>query len=241
MTLFQKRLLEVAEQNSATSGILSGSHLEALERLKLHMIETNKTLNLTAITDDEGIILKHLVDSMAILPYLNGAKNLIDIGCGGGFPSLVIGILAPNVSVFSVDSVTKKVNYVKETGKMLDLSLDGSNRRAEELGQDKEYREKFDVACARAVGRLNLISELCIPLVKVGGSFIAMKSVDTDNEIKEAEKAIELLGGKIEEVKKYKLTNGLEEIERSIIVIRKVKPTPIKYPRNNSQISKKPL
>ena len=241
MTLFQERLLKVAEQNSATSGILGNEHLEALERLKLHMVETNKTLNLTAITDDEGIILKHLVDSVAIYPYLKDVKTVVDIGCGGGFPSLVIGILAPHLSVFSVDSVTKKVNYVKETGKMLGLNLDISNRRAEELGQDKEYREKFDLACARAVGRLNLICELCMPLVKVGGSFIAMKSIDTDNEIKEAEKAIELLGGKIDEVKKYKLTNGLEELERSIIVIKKVKPTSIKYPRNNSQISKKPL
>ena len=241
MTNFQKRLLEVAEQNSATSGILRESHLEPLEKLKLHMVETNKTLNLTAITDDEGIILKHLVDSMAIYPYLSDAKNVIDIGCGGGFPSLVIGVLAPHVSVFSVDSVTKKVNYVKETAKMLGINLDISNRRAEELGQDKEYREKFDLSCARAVGRLNLICELCLPLVKVGGSFIAMKSIDTDNEIKEAEEAITLLGGEITEIKKYKLTNGIEEIERSIIVIKKVKPTPIKYPRNNSQISKKPL
>lgn len=241
MTNFQKRLYEVAEQNSATSGILRDNHLELLEKLKLHMVETNKSLNLTAITDDEGIILKHLVDSMAIYPYIKDAKTVVDIGCGGGFPSLVIGILAPHVSVFSVDSVTKKVNYVKDTAKMLGISLEGSNRRAEELGQDNEYREKFDLACARAVGRLNLICELCLPLVKVGGYFVAMKSVDTDNELKEAKNAIELLGAELSEVNRYKLSNGSEEIERTIVLIKKVKETPKKYPRNNSQISKKPL
>lgn len=241
MTEFQKRLYEVAEQNSATSGILRHEHLKTLEDLKLRMQKVNKELNLTAITDDEGIILKHFVDSMAIYPYIKDAKSLIDVGCGGGFPSLVIGILAPHVSVFSVDSVTKKVNYVKESAKMLKINLDGSNRRAEELGQDNAFREKFDIACARAVGRLNLICELCLPLVRVGGYFIAMKSVDTDKELIEAERAIELLGGKVSEVKKYKLTNGNEEIERSVILVKKISQTPEKYPRNNSQISKRPL
>ena len=174
--------------------------------------------------------------------FLSLLKNIFSFSeGGGGFPSLVIGILAPHVSVFSVDSVTKKVNYVKESAKMLKINLDGSNRRAEELGQDNAFREKFDIACARAVGRLNLICELCLPLVRVGGYFIAMKSVDTDKELIEAERAIELLGGKVSEVKKYKLTNGNEEIERSVILVKKISQTPEKYPRNNSQISKRPL
>ena len=118
---------------------------------------------------------------------------------------------------------------------------DCGNARAEELGQNSKFRESFDTVTSRAVGRLNLIAELCLPLVKVGGKFLAMKSLSTSEELSEAKNAIELLGGRVEEIKEYSLTNGQETIERTIVVIRKVKPTPKAYPRNNSQISKKPL
>ena len=166
---------------------------------------------------------------------------MCDIGCGGGFPSLVIAIVRPDVDVFAVDSVSKKVNYVKETATLLGLrNVSVSNERAEVIGQGK-LRESFDFACARAVGRLNLICELCLPLVKVGGAFLAMKSVSTNEELDEAQNAISALGGKVERVFSYTLTNGTEVLERSIIVIKKVKETPRTYPRNNSQISKKPL
>ena len=124
------------------------------------------------------------------------------------------------------------------------LGFDGvsvSNRRAEELGQDADFRESFDALTARAVGKLNLICELCLPLVKVGGCFLAMKSQSTDEELKEAQNAISVLGAEVEKVSKYTLTDGNEELERSIVVIRKTKPTPKLYPRNNSQIAKKPL
>lgn len=238
---FANRLLQVAQMNEATKNLINDEKALTLEKLKDRLLEVNKVLNLTAITDDEGVILKHLVDSSACVPFIPQDASVCDIGCGGGFPSLVISILRDDVSVLGVDSVTKKVNYVKETGKLFDLKLDTSNRRAEELGKDQEYRENFDIVTARAVGRLNLLSELCLPLVKVGGAFISMKAQTTNEELSEAENAIELLGGKVERVVNYTLTNGSECLDRAIVVIRKVKPTPKAYPRNNSQIAKKPL
>jgi 16S rRNA (guanine527-N7)-methyltransferase len=241
MSDYTSELIRVANQNEATRGLISEQSASILERLTRHMQETNKELNLTAICDDDGIILKHLVDSSAIIPFINNDARIVDIGCGGGFPSLVIATLKPSATILAVDSVTKKVNYVKSTAELLGLNnISVSNERAEVMGQGP-LRQSFDIACARAVGRLNLICELCLPLVKVGGCFLAMKSLATSEELNEAEKAISTLGGKVENVFSYTLTNGKEEIERSIIVIRKISNTPIKYPRNNSQISKKPL
>ena len=241
MSIFTDKLLCVANKNEATKNLINEENAMRLEALSNHMLEVNKTLNLTAIKDEDGVILKHLIDSTAIIPFIPENATLCDIGCGGGFPSLVIAILRPDVSVFSVDSVSKKVAYVESTAKLLGLTNESvSNERAEVLGQG-DKREKFDIVTARAVGRLNLISELCLPLVKAGGSFLAMKSLSTDEELEEAKKAIELLGGKVEKVFSYTLTDGNEEIDRSIVVIKKVKNTPPKYPRNNSQIAKKPL
>jgi 16S rRNA (guanine527-N7)-methyltransferase len=176
------------------------------------------------------------------VPYLDKGAKVADIGCGGGFPTFPISILRPDITVLGVDSVTKKVEYVKNTATLLGIpTISVSNRRAEELGKDAEYREKFDIACARAVGRLNLLCELCLPLVKVGGAFIAMKSRTTVEELEEAKNAISLLGGECENVVNYTLTDGAESLDRTMIIIRKQTRTPQKYPRNNSQISKKPL
>ncbi len=242
MSNFVEKLIQVAEDNEATRDIISEDKAEALSKLSSHMLEVNKSLNLTAIKDEDGVILKHLVDSSACVPYISENARLCDIGCGGGFPSLVIAILRGDVSVLGVDSVAKKVKYVEETASLLGLdNVSVSSRRAEELGHDTDYRESFDIATARAVARLNILCELCLPLLKVGGTFIAMKSQTTDEELAEAKNAIAQVGGKLERVIGYKLTDGNEELDRTIVLIKKVKPTPEKYPRNNSQISKKPL
>ena len=240
MTSFENRLLAVANGNEATKNLISQEQASIFEKLSSHMLEVNKALNLTAIRDENGVILKHFVDSVAVLPYINGT-SLADIGCGGGFPSLPIAILRGDVSVFAVDSVSKKVNYVKETAKLLGLdNVSVSNERAEVLGQG-EKREAFQTVVARAVGKLNLLCELCLPLVCVGGVFLSMKAVTTNEEVEEARGAISLLGGKLEKVIEYELTDGQETISRSIVVIRKISKTPPQYPRNNSQIAKKPL
>ena len=242
MTPFQAKLISVANLNEATKNLIDEKSAELLEDLTSNMLEVNKSLNLTAIKDEDGVILKHLVDSCACVPFIPKGSSLCDIGCGGGFPSLVIGILRGDVSVLGVDSVTKKVKYVKDSASLLSLdNVSVSNARAEEMGQDNKYRQAFDVVTARAVGRLNLICELCLPLTKIGGRFLAMKSLSTNEELEEAKRAIEILGGVIEFVKEYSLTNGQETVERTIVSIKKVKHTPNIYPRNNSQIAKKPL
>lgn len=242
MTEFQSRLIEVADLNEATKNLINGECASTIEDFCSHMLKVNEELNLTAIKDTEGVILKHIVDSAAIVPFIPDGARCVDIGCGGGFPTFPLSILREDVSVLAVDSVTKKVEHVRKTAELFHLDkITVSNRRAEELGKDMSYREAFDIASARAVGKLNLLCELCLPLVKVGGAFIAMKSKTTDDELKEAENAISLLGGKCESVVNYTLTNGIESLERTIVIIRKQTNTQTKYPRNNSQISKKPL
>ena len=239
---FKEKLLEVANRNDLARGIITQEKAVVLEKLTSHMLKVNESLNLTAIKDEDGVILKHLVDSSACVPFISEGARVCDIGCGGGFPSLVIAILRGDVSVLGVDSVAKKVKYVEETASLLGLdNITVSSRRAEELGQDKSFRESFDTVTARAVARLNTLCELCLPLVKIGGYFIAMKSQSTGKELDEAKAGIELLGGKIEDVYTYTLTGGDETVERTIVKIKKIKSTPPKYPRNNSQISKKPL
>ncbi len=239
---FTEKLLSVANRNDATRGVISEENAKTLETLFHHMVEVNEHLNLTAITDEDGVILKHFVDSLAIVPFIGEGARVIDVGCGGGFPTLPLAIARKDVSVLGLDSVTKKVVYVQSCALMLGLdNVSSSNIRAEELGTDKLYRESFDVACARGVGRLNLICELCLPLVKVGGRFIAMKSLTAPLELDEAQNAISTLGGVVENVLYYTLSDGNEELSRAIIIIKKQAHTPPKYPRNNSQISKKPL
>jgi 16S rRNA (guanine527-N7)-methyltransferase len=242
MSNFTNKLISVAEKNEATRGIINEEKAEILEKLSSHMLEVNEHLNLTAIKDEDGVILKHLVDSSACVPYIKENAKLCDIGCGGGFPSLVIAILRGDVSVLGVDSVAKKVKYVESTAELLGLdNVSVSSRRAEELGRDKDYRESFDVVTARAVARLNVLCELCLPLLKIGGVFISMKSQAAPEELSEARMAIEKLGGAVDTVSDYTLTDGGEILDRTIIIIKKVKNTPNTYPRNNSQIAKKPL
>ncbi len=242
MSEFTHKLISVANQNDATRALIDERSADTLEALCRHMVRVNEHLNLTAITDDDGVILKHFVDSVAICPYIPSSASVVDVGCGGGFPTLPLAILRPDVSVLGLDSVTKKVNYVSDTSSFLGLeNVSTSNARAETLGQNPDFREKFDVACARGVGALSLLCELCLPLVKVGGSFIAMKSLSAPEELEVAQSAIKILGGEVERVVDYTLTNGEQMLSRTIIVIKKETHTPPKYPRNNSQISKKPL
>ncbi|MBO5212500.1 MAG: 16S rRNA (guanine(527)-N(7))-methyltransferase RsmG [Clostridia bacterium] len=242
MTEFSKELIRIADKNEATKDLITEKSAEVFEALCSRMLEVNEHLNLTAIRDTDGVILKHFVDSVAIIPYIKDGARVCDIGCGGGFPTLPIAILRPDVSIIGVDSVTKKVTYVNETAQKLGLNnVSVSNSRAEELGQNNDFRESFDVSCARALGKLSLLCELCLPLVKVGGKFIAMKSLTTAEEIKNAESAISLLGGRLDSVVEYTLKNDFEELTRTMVIIEKIAPTPKKYPRNNSQISKKPL
>lgn len=206
------------------------------------LLEWNKVMNLTAIKETADIALKHYVDCLEILKYVNienGAK-IADVGCGAGFPGIPLKIARDDILLCSVDSLGKRVNFLTQTEKK--LGLEGCrcvHARAEEVGAKAPYRETFDYATARAVAKLQVLAEYCLPLVKVGGAFIAMKGGDDGEEIKEAENAVKTLGGKIEKVFEYTLPQT--DNKRTIIVIRKIKETDKKYPRSNAKIAKKPL
>lgn len=216
---------------------------ESFFRLTERMLEVNAHMNLTAITDMDEIILKHYADSLTAAKYLKPGASIIDIGCGAGFPSLPLAIARPDLQITALDSTAKRINYIRETAEMLELpNITCIAARAEELAVDPAYREQFDISCARAVARLNVLCELCIPYVKPGGKFIAMKA-NAAEEVEEAAAAIPKLGGKLNTADTFQLISGdtSDAGMRCIVVIEKISPTPKNYPRNHSQIKKKPL
>lgn len=204
--------------------------------------EWNEKINITAITDDIEIDIKHFLDSLTpmVTNLFNGEKSIIDVGTGGGFPGLPLKIINPDLKVTLLDSLNKRIIFLNEVIKSLDLKdIEGTHGRAEELGRKIEYREKYDICVSRAVASLDTLSEYCIPFVKKGGYFISMKGPDAEEEVKEAKKAIGLLGGSIKEIEKIKLPKS--NISHSLIIIEKIKETPTKYPRGGGKPKKKPL
>ena len=214
--------------------------LPLFEKLAYLLVEQNKTMNLTAITDPDGIAVKHFADSVSALSaydFSQGAK-VLDVGTGTGFPSIPLLIARPDLNMTMIDSTAKKLKYVASTVEELGLAAEVLHTRAEEAGQNKEYREKFDIVCSRAVAALNVLCEYCLPFVKVGGVFLAMKGAKAQEEIADAKNAIKTLGGKIIDEKSFSLSDGGE---RTIVVIKKISQVPPKYPRVSAQIAKKPL
>lgn len=198
--------------------------------------EYNEKFNLTAITEEKEVYIKHFIDSAIAVELLNG-DTLIDIGSGGGFPALPIKIMRPDLKVTLLDATEKKCDFLKIVAKELDLDdVTVVCGRAEDFAKNSDYREKFDICTARAVARLNVLSEYCIPFVKKNGIFVSYKG-DADEEIKEAEKAIKLLGGKIITQDKYILDGA----KRTLVIVEKQKNTDPKYPRSNARIKNKPL
>lgn len=204
------------------------------------LLEKNQVMNLTAITQPEAVARLHFCDCLAITKYvpLQG-KSLIDVGCGAGFPGLPLKIAQPKLDLTLLDSLGKRVDWLDETCHALGLEASCVNGRAEDMALLPEYRERFDIATARAVARLNILAELCLPFVKVGGCFAAMKGIDSEEEIAEAKAAIKLLGGKIEAVEDYDLPGA--EAPHRLVIIRKLTGTPRQYPRRYAKIKKEPL
>jgi len=204
------------------------------------LIEVNEYMNLTAITEKNEVYLKHFLDSLSILKAINknDSYSILDVGSGAGFPSIPLAIVDSKANVVIIDALNKRINFLNELVKELGLNnVNAYHKRAEEYA--KEKRESFDFVTARAVARLNILAELCLPLVKIGGSFIAMKGQIADEELKEAKKAIEILGGKVKKIIDFDLPDDAGK--REIIIIEKVKATPNKYPRDFNKIKGKPL
>lgn len=239
LTSFEKGL----EQLSIT---LSGEQKQQFLTYYEYLVEKNKVMNLTAITEYEEVITKHFLDSLAVVKTscfksekLAG-KRLIDIGTGAGFPGIPLKIAFPELEILLLDSLNKRINFLNEVTEMLGLTnINTVHGRAEDYAKQKGYRESFDFCVSRAVANLSTLSEYCIPFVKPGGCFISYKSGSVDQELIQAEKAVKILGGQREEVVRFSLADT--DMDRSFVVICKAKPTPKKYPRKAGLPSKEPL
>lgn len=215
------------------------------EQLKLFfdymkgIIEWNDKINVTAITDEKMFIVKHFVDSLAINKFAVSSKSIIDIGTGGGFPGIPLKIMNKESKITLIDSVNKKLNVIRDITKDMELgSLEIIHSRAEDLAAKTEYREMYDMATTRAVSNLTTILEYMLPFVKVGGIAVCMKGPNFKEELEEAKVAIDVLGGKFEKIESL---NVGEELERNIIIIKKVKNTPKKFPRGQGKPLKEPI
>ena len=217
--------------------------VEQLEQFFAYMnllIEWNEKMNLTAIIEPEEIILKHFIDSITILKYIKDNSKVVDVGTGAGFPGIPLSIMNPTLKITLVDSLNKRLIFLEEVVKELGLNnIEIVHSRAEELGQNKKYREKFDISTSRAVANLSTLSEYLIPLIKIGGKVISMKAAGAQEEIKEANNAIKILGGEIDTIEEFYLPQS--DIGRTIITIKKKKQTLSKYPRKPGTPSKEPI
>ena len=216
---------------------LNSEAYELLDIYAEYLVEYNKSVNLTAITEPEGILIKHFLDSILLAKYVDIPQNssIIDVGTGAGFPSVPLLIYRRDIKLTLLDSLNKRIVFLQNLCEKLGLSAEFVHGRAEDIAKMPEYREKYDYSCARAVANMSLLSEFCLPFVKVGGSFLAMKGPSEDVSV--GDNAISLLGGKTADVSEYQL----EGEQRRIITVSKISQTPSKYPRNSSQIKKKAL
>ena len=231
------------DQELETLGIrLTDVQKRQFDRYYELLIEWNRVMNLTGITEYDEVNLKHFTDSLTIVRIkdMENVSTLIDVGTGAGFPGIPIKIAFPYIKVTLLDSLNKRIKFLDQVVEELDLedvvTLHG---RAEDYAKKEEYREQFDLCASRAVANLSTLSEYCLPFIKKGGCFVSYKSADSDEEIQQSEKALDILGGKIEKVDKFVLPGS--DMGRALVMIEKVKNTPRKYPRKAGVPSKEPL
>jgi 16S rRNA (guanine527-N7)-methyltransferase len=235
--------LSVLDQGCQEMGIvLDGEQRQQFVDFYEYLVEKNKVMNLTGITEFQEVLVKHFLDSLACVKAVDikKVKRMMDVGTGAGFPGVPLKIAFPHLEACLLDSLKKRVNFLEETFDLLKLTdITAVHGRAEEYAKNKAYRESFDLCVSRAVSNLATLSEYCLPYVKVGGSFISYKSGTVQEEAEQAEKAVKILGGKIRDVVYFSLPDS--EIQRSLVVIEKVKSTPGKYPRKAGTPLKEPL
>ena len=219
---------------------VSENQILKLEEYAELLIQWNEKINLTAITEPEEIALKHFIDCASCLTAAELSGSIIDVGTGAGFPGIVLKILKPEIKLYLLDSLKKRLTFLKEVCEKLELSdVELIHARAEDGGQNPKLREKFDFATARAVANLSVLSEYCLPFVKVGGSFISMKGPDAKTECAGAKGAIKKLGGEISGIKEVLLPDS--DITHTVITVKKIRQTPPKYPRKAGKPTKEPL
>lgn len=239
------KIREYLEDITEGKVILNNTQLEQFDKYYEILIEKNKVMNLTAITEREDVILKHFIDSIALAGYYDFSnKNIkvIDVGTGAGFPGIPLKIAFPDIDLTLYDSLNKRINFLNEVINTIGLDKNtcvALHGRAEEGGRNKDMREKYDLVVSRAVANMAVLSEYCIPFVRQGGYFIPYKTGKVDEELESAKKAISILGGKIENTKKIVLPDS--DIGRSFVFIKKIKPTPKTYPRKAGTANKQPL
>lgn len=220
---------------------LSGEKEEQFEAYTRLLLEWNEKINLTAITEERDIIIKHYLDSLSLLSLVSlKDKTLIDVGTGAGLPGIPLKICEESLAVTLLDSLEKRVKFLNEVIVQLSLKgIEAVHGRAEDFGVKPGYREKYDCAVARAVADLSVLCEYCLPFVKTGGLFIAMKGPSVEEELEESRKAVSILGGEVEDVRKLVLP--FSDYERTVVMIRKCRHTPSGYPRKSGKPTKSPI
>lgn len=238
-----KKEMLYLKDSAAKMGIeLSDLQLEQFDTYYEMLVEKNKVMNLTAITELEEVVQKHFLDSISLIKVekLNQDISIIDLGTGAGFPGIPLKIAFPELEICLADSLNKRVLFLNEVIEELELKkISAVHGRAEELARQKGYREQFDLCVSRAVANLSTLSEYCLPFVKVGGKFISYKANEVEEEAKQAEHALEVLGGACVDIQKFQLPDS--EMNRAFVIIEKKKKTPATYPRKAGTPSKKPL
>ena len=219
---------------------ISDTQKQKFETYAKLLLEWNEKINLTAITEETEVAVKHFIDSITLLKYADIKENssVIDVGTGAGFPGIPLKIMRDDINLTLLDSLNKRLVFLDEVCNTIDIKATTVHSRAEEGGQNPKFREKYDVAVSRAVANLPALCEYCMPYVKVGGVFVSMKGSDGENELENATNAIAVLGGKTEDCKTLTLPDGSA---RTIITIKKIKSTSPKYPRRSVKINKQPI
>jgi len=237
---FKNKIEELSKLNNIS---FTQEQIRKLYKYMQLLLEWNQKMNLTAIIEVEEIILKHFIDSAIVNKYIKKGKTLADIGTGAGFPGLVLKIVNEDLDITLLDALNKRITFLNEVINENELkNIVALHGRAEELGRDVEHREKYDIVISRAVANMNVLLEYMLPLVKVGGKCICMKSVNAEEELENAKNVITLLGGEIEQIEKiYLYDKNDNALERVLIIIKKVCFTENSYPRKYNKINKNPL